>query len=538
MDNSTAGGEIPNKKLPPNERLKHEREMRGWSQSDVAEEVGTDQKVVSRWERGISRPSPYFRRKLCELFGKDARELGLIDELDDVETSLAPQEALSAHPPGISNASSEKRNTSLLVDAGGYNSASSPEDTLLSERGEPLAVVQGAPLVLIRAHQLIDLLRNTSGATPEQQLGVLLALEANNLAMFFDEGWSVDELLESLRAILPGAQAMSKITRRTFGRKLLQFGAAAVVSGISIPEGRHISVEDRTKLHSALGKSIAAGWKLFHTAGNSQVLAVGQAQLYLVQQNHALLYPSMQPLYYSAVYRLIGAAQHFQGRYEEAYQAHEKAYIAALEGADAWNMAQSRSWQAYGLMKRENYLEALQMADAALRLVSHQMDTESIRLRARLLAFSAENAALLGSGGEVQARLDASQELLEHLPGYHEEFDQVSWLQQAGTCALNLKQYDVAVTRLQQAFDQLPAQWTLRAVSTALPLASALTRQKELNRALALIKKTLPLVRASQSPTLIQEFADYLQTELLASYPHDRGCQTFVAEAQQQLTIA
>jgi transcriptional regulator with XRE-family HTH domain/tetratricopeptide (TPR) repeat protein len=538
MDNSTAGGEIPNKKLPPNERLKHEREMRGWSQSDVAEEVGTDQKVVSRWERGISRPSPYFRRKLCERFGKDARELGLIDELDDVETSLAPQEALSAHPPGISNVSSEKRNTSLLVDAGGYNSASSPEDTLLSERGEPLAVVQGAPLVHIRAHQSIDLLRNTSGATPERQLGVLLALEANNLAMFFDEGWSVDELLESLRAILPGAQAMSKITRRTFGRKLLQFGAAAVVSGISIPEGRHISVEDRTKLHSALGKSIAAGWKLFHTAGNSQVLAVGQAQLYLVQQNHALLYPSMQPLYYSAVYRLIGAAQHFQGRYVEAYQAHETAYIAALEGADAWNMAQSRSWQAYGLMKRENYLEALQMADAALRLVSHQMDTESIRLRARLLAFSAENAALLGNEGEVQARLDSSQELLEHLPGYHEEFDQVSWLQQAGTCALNLKQYDVAVTRLQQAFDQLPAQWTLRAVSTALPLASALTRQKELNRALALIKKTLPLVRASQSPTLIQEFADYLQTELLASYPHDRGCQTFVAEAQQQLTIA
>jgi transcriptional regulator with XRE-family HTH domain len=137
MDNSTDGGEIPNKKLPPNERLKHEREMRGWSQSDVAEKVDTDQKVVSRWERGISRPSPYFRRKLFELFGKDPRELGLIDEPDDVETSLAPQEALSAHPPGISNVSSEKRNTSLFVDAGGYNSASSPEETVLSER-DPL----------------------------------------------------------------------------------------------------------------------------------------------------------------------------------------------------------------------------------------------------------------------------------------------------------------------------------------------------------------------------------------------------------------
>lgn len=178
------------------------------------------------------------------------------------------------------------------------------------------------------------------------------------------------------------------------------------------------------------------------------------------------------------------------------------------------------------------------MADAALRLVSYQSDTESIRLRARLLAFSAENAAFLGDAIEVQRRLDASKELLEYLPGYHEEFDQLSWLQQAGTCALNLKQYDVAVTHLQQALDRLPAQWTLRAVSTAIPLASALTQKKELNYALALIEKTLPIVKASQSPVLVQEFVRYLQTELLAGFPHDSRCQSCVIEAQRQLTIA
>jgi hypothetical protein len=50
---------------------------------------------------------------------------------------------------------------------------------------------------------------------------------------------------------------------------------------------------------------------------------------------------------YSAVYRLIGGALHFQGQYDEA--AHEKSYIAALEGNDVWNMAQSLSWQADGL---------------------------------------------------------------------------------------------------------------------------------------------------------------------------------------------
>lgn len=522
----------------PNKRLKHEREQRGWSQEKLAEQVGTSFENISRWERGITVPQPHFREKLCKLFGKNALELGLIQHEESFDP---PPEDIASFTSSLqipNETSSEQSSTSLLLDTGAYNGLYPQEGTILPrERGEPPAV-PGGPMVLIPTHQVVDLLRNVSDATPEQQLGALLALEADDLATFFDEGWSVEELLETLRVVLLGTQAMPKITRRTFGRKLLQFGAIAAVSGIPIPSGKYISAEDRVKLHNALGESIAAGWRLFHTAGNAQVLAVGQAQLYLVQQNHSLLYPAVQPLFYSGVYRLIGAAQHFQGRYEEAYQAHEKAYIAALEGADTWNMAQSRGWQAYGLRERGNYLEALQMADAALRLVSHQNDTESVRLRARLLAFSAENAALLENGGQVQARLDASEELLALLPGYHEEFDRVSWLQQAGTCALNLKQYDVAVIQLQQALDELPARWTLRVVSTALPLARALARKKELHRALALAETTLPIVKASQSPTLIQEFVNYLQTELLSSFPRDDRCQKVVVEAQRQLAIA
>jgi transcriptional regulator with XRE-family HTH domain len=514
-------------KWSPNVFLKRARELRGWSQEHLAQEIGTTHKIVGRWERGESTPTPYYRTKLCVLFGKNAEELGLIEQ--------------QAHSPSshqsLADTMSENRSSSLFGEER-YNGAYPPQERItqpsLPEKGE----IPAAPAVLLQAHRDLDLLHAATDMSPEQQLGMVLALKANELATFFDEGWSVEELVESLRVVLPGIHVMSKITRRAFGRKVLQFGAAAAVSHIAVPSGRHVSAEDLAKLHNALGESIASGWKLFHTAGNAQVLAVGQAQLYLVQQNHALLYPSVQPLFYSAVYRLLGAALHFQGRYEEAYQAHEKAYIAALEGADAWNMAQSRGWQAYGQRARGNYPQALQMADAALRLISHQMDTESIRLRARLLAFSAENAALLGNEPEVQARLTASEELLGYLPGSHEEFDQVSWLQQAGTCALSLKHYDVAVARLQQALDELPAQWTLRVVSTALPLASALTRTKELERALALVEKTLPTVKASQSPTLVEEFTDYLQSELLASYPYDQRCQTFVAEAQRQLASA
>ncbi len=63
-----------------NIRLKRERELRGWSQTKVALELGIDATTVGRWERGLSLPYPHFREKLCTLFGKSVRELGLLGE--------------------------------------------------------------------------------------------------------------------------------------------------------------------------------------------------------------------------------------------------------------------------------------------------------------------------------------------------------------------------------------------------------------------------------------------------------------------------
>jgi transcriptional regulator with XRE-family HTH domain len=65
----------------PNNRLRYEREIRGWSQSRVAEALGTNPDRISRWERGFCDISPYYREKLCELFGKNAVELGLLQEI-------------------------------------------------------------------------------------------------------------------------------------------------------------------------------------------------------------------------------------------------------------------------------------------------------------------------------------------------------------------------------------------------------------------------------------------------------------------------
>ncbi len=64
----------------PNLRLKEERELRGWSQKYAADEIGADRYYLSRWEHGTASPSPYYRQKLCAVFGKNARELGLLSD--------------------------------------------------------------------------------------------------------------------------------------------------------------------------------------------------------------------------------------------------------------------------------------------------------------------------------------------------------------------------------------------------------------------------------------------------------------------------
>ncbi|GCE06119.1 NACHT domain-containing protein [Dictyobacter aurantiacus] len=62
----------------PNTLLKKQRALRGWPQQKVADELGTSVDTVSKWERGVNTPDPYFQEKLIALFNKDAGELGFI----------------------------------------------------------------------------------------------------------------------------------------------------------------------------------------------------------------------------------------------------------------------------------------------------------------------------------------------------------------------------------------------------------------------------------------------------------------------------
>src|SRR5260370_28560762 len=59
------------------ERLAQARYQRDWSQQELADLLGTTPLNISRWERGLTSPNPYFRHKLCALFGLSEIELGL-----------------------------------------------------------------------------------------------------------------------------------------------------------------------------------------------------------------------------------------------------------------------------------------------------------------------------------------------------------------------------------------------------------------------------------------------------------------------------
>jgi transcriptional regulator with XRE-family HTH domain len=64
----------------PNEMLRYQRRLRGWTLDDVAErlhrlaqaageaELGVDGHMVGRWERGVRHPAPRYLALLSQIF--------------------------------------------------------------------------------------------------------------------------------------------------------------------------------------------------------------------------------------------------------------------------------------------------------------------------------------------------------------------------------------------------------------------------------------------------------------------------------------
>ncbi|MBE3558575.1 MAG: tetratricopeptide repeat protein [Ktedonobacteraceae bacterium] len=84
----------------PRLRLIDARTNRRMSQQDVATELGTTHVNVSRWERGITKPGPYFRRKLSALFGKSEQDLDLLPTPAEDDAAPSLTTGSGGAPPG------------------------------------------------------------------------------------------------------------------------------------------------------------------------------------------------------------------------------------------------------------------------------------------------------------------------------------------------------------------------------------------------------------------------------------------------------
>jgi tetratricopeptide (TPR) repeat protein/transcriptional regulator with XRE-family HTH domain len=496
----------------PNDLLHRERKLRCWTLEQVADALDKlcqeeprarrrdgmiNESMVSRWERGIHPPSPFYQRMLCKLFDKSAEALGFVDPLPNQETellSLPPHLHLTSGPSNMQQVLPAQLSTTQAID-------------LLCSNGE--------------------------NGTSDQQLGAWLALSAQNLTPLFDEGWTPQMALEALHVLLPGVHAMSLISRRTFGHRLLQLGAAAFLSGVPMAAEKNISAQERVHLHQALGESIAAGWNLFHTADNAQVLAVGQAELALVQQAHAILYPQLRSLYYTGVYNLIGRAYHLREQYDEALQAHMSAHIAALGAGNPLPVAQSLICQADTYQALGQYGNAIQCIEEALRTLGHH-DEEHVRSRAHLLACWADNAMTVGEFTVAEHKLEEAEVYLDQI-GPKEEFDRASWLQLAGKRAIMAGEYKRAIPYLEEARAISPFHWLVRRAGILIPLAIAHARMGERDLSIQIAQQAVPVLIALNAPMSNKHFADYLQQDLFGFFPRDEQIHTFVSEVQHQL---
>ncbi len=88
------------KHITANKLLRAARERRGWSQAALADQVGTTELTIGRWERGERTPQLLYRARLCEIFDMTAEELGLVKQEQTIQEDHAePDVSLPVPPP-------------------------------------------------------------------------------------------------------------------------------------------------------------------------------------------------------------------------------------------------------------------------------------------------------------------------------------------------------------------------------------------------------------------------------------------------------
>ena len=143
-----------------NQQLRLARQQKGWSQKQVATAIGTNAVMVSRWETGVMRPGPYFRQRLCALYGRTPEELGFVSAAAQEDVDAIGLSILSgAHLPicrRVVELLKEKRIEGVQVFVGG----------IIPAQDIPELKKLGIAEVFLPGASLQDVVRLVSGAVP------------------------------------------------------------------------------------------------------------------------------------------------------------------------------------------------------------------------------------------------------------------------------------------------------------------------------------------------------------------------------------
>ncbi|MBA2677667.1 MAG: hypothetical protein H0U76_04625 [Ktedonobacteraceae bacterium] len=363
----------------------------------------------------------------------------------------------------------------------------------------------------------------------DQPGGEWLLSGASFLAPLFDRGRSFDALLETLHIVLPVVKALQIMTRHQF----VQNSATPLMGSIPSVYSKRIPEEERIQLCQVFSESIIQGWRFFGSSNNTLALSLAQAQLSLIQHAHSLLYPGTLPFLYTGAYSLIGITLHFQERDQEALHAHQSGYIAALAIGDLWYVVQSLICQSDCYHFLGQYDVAIQIIEEALHTIGVSSNNAHVCAKAHLLTCWADNAMALKDYRTAQEKLEASAVYLDHIAP-NEEFDGAAWHMVAGKYSLMTKGYTTALDHFQESLAVLPEMWILRRIMTSIGLMKAYARLKERDQSLILADEVAPMVQSINARMTTRWFNEYLQEDLLETFPTDERVRTFVRNTYQR----